>query len=331
MSKPKIYVYDIETYPNLFCVVFNNGGKDQVFEISARINDYDDLCEFYDPDNIKYCIGFNNVNFDAQVMQYLVSNYDKFKTKQGSELVKIIFEFAQEVIQRSNSKGSFAHYPEWKITVPQIDLFLINHYNNKNKMTSLKWIEFSINHDKVQDLPYKYNHNLKLEAFDEVIEYCKNDVRATRSFAEMNKDLISLRIQQNKDYPDLRLLNKPDSSVGESMFLHFMSESMGVEKKDLKQLRTHRSTLAVKDLILPYINFKTPEFQEVLEFYQKSTYGLIDNKGKKIPLKTMARFQGIDFEFGEGGIHASWEAKIFEADDDHEIIDVDVNYVASRK
>ena len=89
-------------------------------------------------------------------------------------------------------------------------------------MTSLKWIEFSINHPKVQDLPYKFDRPLKSSQFDEVIEYCKNDVNATRKFAEECRDLIKLRISQDKQYPSLRLLNKPDSSVGEQMFLHFM-------------------------------------------------------------------------------------------------------------
>lgn len=107
-----------------------------------------------------------------------------------------------------------------------------------------------------------------------------------------------------------------------------MSESMGVDKKELKKMRTHRSTLTTKDLILPYINFKTPELQSVLDYYNGSTYGLTyrDAKGeiKRKLLETSVKFAGISFEFGEGGIHASWDDKIFEADDEYDIEDIDV-------
>ena len=310
----KNYIYDLETYPNLFCGVFNTEGKETVFEISARKNDYEKLLEFYTDKNIKYAIGFNNIKFDAQILHYLVSNKELFIKKQGSELVSLISLFAQKVIS-STYDGGFPPYAEWNFGVKQIDLLLINHYNNKNKMTSLKWIEFSINHPKVQDLPYKFDRPLKSSQFDEVIEYCKNDVNATRKFAEECRDLIKLRISQDKQYPSLRLLNKPDSSVGEQMFLHFMSESMGISIKELREMRTHRAPLPVKDLILPYINFKTSEFQKILDWYNSSMTGGLENS---------VTFAGIEFVFGEGGIHASWENKIFEADSEYDILDIDV-------
>ena len=322
----KNYVYDLETYQNMFCGVFNSEGQEKVFEISARKNNLEELISFYTPENIRYAIGFNNVKFDAQVLHHVWKNREMYKFMMGSEICRDIYDFVQELIQKTNA-GEFPPYAEWHFKVPQIDLFLMNHYDNKNKMTSLKWVEFSINHPWVQDLPYKFNMPLKADTFDEVIEYCKNDVAATRAFAAECIDLIKLRLSQQKQYPDLNLLNKPDSSVGEAMFLHFMSESMGVDKKELKKMRTHRSTLATKDLLLPYINFKTPEFQKVIDYYNNATYGLMGMKkgeSKRIPLETTAKFAGINFEFGEGGIHASWDNRIFESDQEYDIVDIDV-------
>ena len=123
----KNYIYDLETYPNLFFGVFNTEGKETVFEISARKNDYEKLLEFYTDKNIKYAIGFNNIKFDAQILHYLVSNKELFIKKQGSELVSLIFLFAQKVIS-STYDGGFPPYTEWNFGVKQIDLFLINHY-----------------------------------------------------------------------------------------------------------------------------------------------------------------------------------------------------------
>lgn len=325
----KNYVYDLETYQNFFCGVFNNEGQELTFEISARKNQYEELLEFYTPENIRYAIGFNNVKFDAQVMHYLAVNEKTFRNLQGSEICKLVYDFVQKLIEKTNAvPKQFPPYAEWHFKVQQIDLFLINHYDNKNKMTSLKWVEFSINHDWVQDLPYKFDRPLHSSTFDEVIEYCKNDVKATRSFANENKDIIKLRIQQEKKFPDLNLRNKPDSSVGEQMFLYYMSESMGTDMKELKKLRTHRSTIDTKNIILPYINFKTPEFKKILEYYNNATYGLMgyNKKGeyKKIPLETTVMYGGISYDFGEGGIHASWNDKIFESDSEYVIKDIDV-------
>lgn len=135
VKRMKNYVYDLETYPNLFCGVFNSEGQEQVFEISARKNNYDELMDFYSPENIRYAIGFNNIKFDAQVMHYLQLNRAEFKNKLGSELTKIIYEFVQNLIEKTNN-NEFPPYAEWHFKVKQIDLFLMNHYDNKNKMTS---------------------------------------------------------------------------------------------------------------------------------------------------------------------------------------------------
>lgn len=311
------YTYDLETFLNIFCGVWKHKGEYRVFEISARRNNLEELLEFYTPENIRYCIGFNNAKFDAQVMEYLVQNKAHFLTLQGSELVKLIFDFAQDLIRRMNAK-EFLPFPEWKISVPQIDLYAMNHYDNQAKRTSLKWIEFSINYPQVQDLPFHFDRPVHSSNFDLVIDYCKNDVDATQMFAEKNRDLIKLRLQQSEKFPELRLLNKSDSSVGEALFLHYMADSMGVRPQDLKKLRTRRTALDVKDLLLPYLNFKTPGFQELLGWYQDSTW-YADQK-----LKKTVHFGGIPFEFGEGGIHASWENRVFEADSEYDILDIDV-------
>ena len=47
----KNYVFDLETYQNLFCGVFNNNGEEYIFEISGRKNDYEDLIKFYNKEN----------------------------------------------------------------------------------------------------------------------------------------------------------------------------------------------------------------------------------------------------------------------------------------
>lgn len=314
MSK-KIWTYDLETYANFFCGVFAQGDELKIFEVSFRKNDLHELVKFYKT-KISYAMGFNNLNFDAQVMHYICTEFEKVYDEHSENSAIWIYKFAQELITQL-SETNFAKYPMWDLEVEQIDLFKINHYNNKNKRTSLKWLEFSMDWDKVQDLPINHTEFIHDDkTADDIIEYCINDVMATREFGQRCKDLVKLRIQQDAQYPGLWLLNKSDSSVGETMFLHLMAEEMGVERRDLKKLQTHRTTgLEVKDILLPYINFKTPEFQKVLDFYKSAWSGGIT---------FTQHYQGINYEYGEGGLHASMTDSWIKADDKYAIIDVDV-------
>lgn len=292
----KSYVYDIETFSNFFCAVFKSGKTFAVFEISERKNDYDKLLKFYSDNFIKYAVGFNNINFDAQVLHWMTlkSTQSEFEDLSNVEMCEMIFDFAQEVIESKSESGKpLPKFGIKSLKVPQIDLYRINHYDNLNKATSLKWVEFSLNHPLVQDLPYSVKHRVKLDEIDEIIEYCKNDVNATYKFMLYCTDLIKLRIQQDESLPGFGILNKPDSSVGETIFLKRMSEAMNIPINELRNMRTYRNGIKIKDILLPYINFKTREFQDLLEFYKNAEQGGISK---------IVHYKGIDYVFGEGGI-----------------------------
>lgn len=225
--------YDIETFKAIFCVVFKWNDKYITFEISSRKDQEKELREFLEKSRINqyFYVGFNNVRFDAQVIQWISENkLGRYKT--GKEKAEAIHEFAQEVIVKSNSK-QFLPYAEYDLSIPQIDLFLINHYNNKNRSTSLKWLEYSMNWKKVQDLPYKHDQELTQDTFDPIIKYCQNDVDATDEFFGKCQDILELRFAQQAENPHLSLLNKSDSSVGEMLFLDLMSEKLGIAKNIL--------------------------------------------------------------------------------------------------
>ena len=91
------YVYDLETYQNMFCGVFNSEGEEIVFEISARKNNLEELLKFYTPKNIRYCIGFNNIRFDAQVLHHIWKNREMFRFMMGSEICRFIYDFVQHL------------------------------------------------------------------------------------------------------------------------------------------------------------------------------------------------------------------------------------------
>ena len=126
------YVYDLETYPNFFLASFKDidTGEYFDFEISDRRNDLSSLREFLG----KWIalIGFNNLGFDYPVLHNSV-------LQEGHWTAEAIYAEVEKIIAERWS----AIVP-WEVKIPQIDLYKIWHYDNKNKATSLKWLEFAM-------------------------------------------------------------------------------------------------------------------------------------------------------------------------------------------
>jgi len=311
----KIFItYDIETFKSMFCVVFKFENRYLTFEISQRKNQTKELVSFIRKGSKSnwYFVGFNNVRFDAQIIQWILDQ------KRYDITCEEIHNFTQEVIEKANLK-QFPPYPEYKLQFKQIDLFLINHYNNLARSTSLKWLEYSMNWKKVQDLPYKHDDVLTVDTFDFIIDYCKNDVDATYEFLTKCDKILELRFNQQQDYPDLNLLNKSDSSVGELLFLDLMSEKLQIKKSALKKKQTHRSKIYLKDVILPQIVFQTDIFKSVLDYFKSVVI-----TSEESSFKHKVEYDGIDYVYGVGGLHASVSNKIIVPRKGYSLVDADV-------
>lgn len=317
MEDVKELIYDVETYKNFFCNVLKYKGKYKVFEISSRKDDSLEMYRFLKKNKNYYFTGFNNVKFDAQVLELFIKNIKDFEFLDGEQRANKMYEYAQLVIDKSRN-GEFPPFTEHKLTNKQIDLFLINHYNNMARMTSLKWLEFRMNWKKVQDLPYHHTAELEESMFDPVIVYCKNDVDATEEFRGHCEKIVSLRFSQVKQYDNEALRNKSDSSIGEYIFLDKMSDYLGVDKKELRSKRTHRSSIKFKDIILPYIQFKTVDFQRVLEKFKT-----IEITSENPTFAHSVNYQGMKYDLGLGGLHASRVNTVYNTDSQGVILDSD--------
>ena len=132
----QIVIYDIETLSNCFiyCDINYKTGEFNTFVIHESQND---LIKFYNYLNTPLNqVGFNNLGFDAQVIQWIIDNYNRLSKLEGYEIVYEIYQYSQYVINKSNN-NEWLDYPEYKLLIPQLDLFKIFHYNNKARSCSL--------------------------------------------------------------------------------------------------------------------------------------------------------------------------------------------------
>jgi hypothetical protein len=108
--------------------------------------------------------------------------------------------------------------------------------------------------------------------------------------------------------------------MAETFLLEKYSERSGIPKKVIKEMRSPMDYFPLKDVILPFISFKHPKLQAVLEDMKKQIVYSKERKGyeKKFVLSDVV------YSVGVGGIHSIHTPKIFHPKDDEHIGHADV-------
>lgn len=176
----RLGVFDIETYVELFDVGIYNPDTDkwEEFEVSAYKNDLYRLVKYYTSHQYNYWVSFNGINFDHQVLEYVVANYQDWHDLTGLEVAGKVAEFAGKIIEDQNF-GITPPYKEWNFSAQCIDLFKIHHFDNEARRTSLKWVEYMLDID-VEEMPIASStKNLCPLQIEDIKRYRKHDVFAT--------------------------------------------------------------------------------------------------------------------------------------------------------
>ena len=313
-------VYDIETFPNAFTLTARDAvtGRRWVFEASDRRNDLPLLRLWMDALAKSRCklVGFNNLGFDYPVIHFIY-NY-VYCT------VPDIYDKAMSIINTPFT-NRFAHLVwDSEQVVPQIDLYKMHHFDNVSKATSLKVLEFNMRMDSVEDLPFPVGTVLTGDQIDVLEEYNYHDVVATDDFLKLSQPALKLREDlSNKFKRNMR--NMSDVKVGETLLIMEM-EKHGVScyttvdgRKQKKQ--TIRKSLALADVIFPYVSLENSEFRRIHQWLAAQT--ITETKGVFKDLK--ASVNGIDYNFGTGGLHASIHQTVVRSNETHQLVDVDVS------
>ena len=255
------WVMDYETLSNCFVGVFQHykTSEQKIFIVHDLQNDFDKFIEFLieNRDEKQWHISYNGLAFDAQVTQYILNNHELWSNMSGCAIAEVIYAFAQETIARQNRKewGVFA---PWHIQIGQIDLFKMHHWDNPAKRSSLKWIQFSMDWENLQDMPIE--HTVKIETkeqLDTIVGYCINDVASTKAIFDKSKSQIKLRKELTDKY-QINLYSASEPRIAKELFAYYLGRRLNLTPREIKGMKTYRNIIKVKDLVLPYIKFKSP-------------------------------------------------------------------------
>lgn len=317
MNLNNAYVFDIEVYPNCFILVARFLGDEKAsykkFVLHESRDDYNLLLEFLKTKPT--LIGFNSLSYDGQIIEHIYQSISRKSTKD-------IYEFSEKVINGRKENEFNLPYSDWDLSFAHVDLFKINHFDNANKRTSLKWLEFSMRSPKMQDLPIPIGSEIAKSSVDKLLSYCKNDVDNTTDFFYKCLPMIELRNDLISKYQNHRIMNMSDSSIGEFVFKKALLES-GLNKKKLENI-TKRSSIAVADCILDYVCFQSEEFNNVLNTFKSIIVDDPWENGLKGVHQQTAIFDEMQFDFGTGGLHAAYKPGVYKSDDEEVIVTIDV-------
>lgn len=310
-------VYDVETFPNVFTLSARGANTDDgaTWEISKRRNDTESLVSWLHTlaTNKIEMVGFNNLDFDYPIIHLLLSN-------PNGATADALYQKAMQIIQGDR----FAHmvWPSdrW---IPQIDLFKIHHFDNVARSTSLKSLQFNMRSASVEDLPFAPGTILTPEQIDVVRGYNMHDVDETKAFLLRSLEQIAFRREISEQY-QRDFMNHNDTKIGKDYFVMRLEEarpgSCFTNTKPRKPVQTYRSSIPLRDVVLPYIEFDHPEFQRIHQWFLSET--IYNTKGAITDVSCTV--DGFTFHFGTGGIHGSvaWQHPRETAT--HSVIDLDV-------
>jgi hypothetical protein len=318
------YVMDYETISNCFiaCFIHYKTNKQHVFVIHEKRNDICSLIEFYEKNiaDKSFHISFNGLGFDAQITELIIRNKDYFKTMGGEELAEKIYSFAQHTIRLSD-KNEFLTYAPFDLSIKQLDLYRLHHWNNAAKRSSLKWIMYSMDSLNIQEMPFDHTDRvINKKDLDLIIEYCLNDVIETKRILDISGNDIQLRFDLSKQF-NIKMYSDSEPTISKKIFLKFLSEKLNTDEKTLKRRKTIRKSIVVKDILLDYYNFTNPDFQKI---YKRFESLIIDPFKTKGVIDFVLNYKDCKTKFGLGGIHGAAESGIYKSDHKYILKSADV-------
>lgn len=317
------WVMDYETITNCFVAVFEHYKEQRrkvfvVHQLADR-SQFDDLVSFLLDNQLKeeWHISYNGLAFDAQITEYILQNYEYWKDLSNEEIAATLYRYAQIVINRQ--RDELPEFPEWKLSIKQIDLFKMNHWDNVAKRSGLKWIQYSMDWENVEDMPHPHDRKVtSLETLEKVVSYCINDVQSTKQILVQSKEQLSLRKALTEEY-GINLFSASETRIAKELFSHFLSQRTGISKYDLKKLRTSRSHVALEECIFDYVSFDTEVFNDLLTFFRGKV--VVETKGA---VNYKLTYKGMDVYYGLGGVHGAKDPGIYEAKEGYTIMTSDV-------
>ena len=249
-------------------------------------------------------ISFNGIKFDLPIISAVLAGLEMSRIKRLADAI------IQENVQPWQAMKMYG-LPELKID--HIDLMEVSPgfvgLKNYGARMHMPWLK---------DLPFPHDvESLTDEEFDQVQEYCINDLDTTETLYRSLKEQLDLRTQMSEEY-GMDLRSKSDTQMAETAFIERLKLKRGNAKVP------HSIRYKMPD----FISFESPHLQELAQRIQDTEYLMNQNTGHVILpdflAKEKVKLNNGTYQLGVGGIHSTHDKKVcYVASKDYVICDID--------
>ena len=317
----KVHVFDIEVFSNCFHCCCKDTETNEVikFEISERKNQLTELVDFFFYENKDHRIfcGYNNHHYDDIIINYIIDFYYKLDQLPWYKICMSLFNLSTLIIKAD--EADIPKYKKWKYAKYFYSMDLLTMLFSQKLRVGLKTMQATMHYRNVQEYSGDFSLPIPKEEIDEMVAYNINDVDSTTELLNRLKDQVELRLFIEQEH-GIDCLSMDSVKMAETFLLEKYSEKSGIPKNVIKEMRSPMDWIPLKDVILPFIKYKNPKLQSVLEEMKKQVVYSKEQKGyeKKFVLSNVV------YSIGVGGIHSIHTPKIFLPKDDEVIGHADV-------
>lgn len=316
-----VVVYDIEIFPNVFHCTCKDTEENKLyfFEISDRKNQLTELVDFFFYKNTgdKMFCGYNNKHYDDVIINYLIDFYYKMDALSYDKVCTSLYNLSNTII--TAEEGDISKFKRWKYAKYFYSMDLLTMLFSSKLRVGLKEMQVTMHYKNVEEYSGDFSQSLPDSEIDSMIKYNINDVESTTELLSRLKDDVQLRLFIEKEY-GIDALSMDSVKFGETLLLKKYCEQTKLSEQYVKTLRSPMDYIPLKDVILPFISYKNPKLQDILEDMKSQIVYSKERKGyeKKFVLSN------VRYSVGVGGIHSLHTPQIFVPSDNEYIGHSDV-------
>ena len=176
--------------------------------------------------------------------------------------------------------------------LPPISELDINFYQRIPKYNGLSLTDLN-------KLIEKWDRYIIDDWIHDMMHYNNNDVYIVCEMIRLYIDEVKLRYQITKSY-EVDVLNSSRSNIADRLFEKFYSEFSGLKPFQWKGKKTQRTVMSFKRIILPFIEFKTPQLQYLLSEMKRTS---VTSLGKD-SFKREIKLGNLVYTIATGGLHS---------------------------
>lgn len=300
-----VVVYDIEVFPNVFSCTCKNTETEElrVFEISERENQLENLVDFFRSNrDILFC-GYNNHHYDDVIISYIIDYYNTLRFLPYYKVCQSLFNLSRAIVDAEEGSKRFNR---WKYAKYFRSMDLLTMLFSSKLRVGLKEMQATMHYPNVQEYEGDFDTFLPAKEVDNMLKYNKNDVESTEALLNRLSNQIELRKFIQTEY-GINALSMDSVKFGETLLLKEYCKFTGYSEKYVETLRSPMDYVPLKDVILPFIQFKNPILQDVLDDMKAQVVYTKERKSyeKKFVLSN------VEYSVGVGGIHSIHSPEIF--------------------